>query len=83
MKEHRPFVTEVSYIWTAHHSVHEVGRSKDKPTENRNYSYTLLCGPVHCMQLFLISTPLNKGHIGIRSTGPCREAVLISEVNLH
>ena len=27
--------------------------------------------------------PLNKGHIGIRSTVPCREAVLISEVNLH
>ena len=26
---------------------------------------------------------LNKGHIGIRSTVPCREAVLISEVNLH
>ena len=27
--------------------------------------------------------PLNKGHIGIRSTGPCKEAVLISEVNLQ
>ena len=27
--------------------------------------------------------PLNKGHIGIRSTVPCREAVFISEVNLH
>ena len=26
--------------------------------------------------------PLNKGYIGIRSTVPCREAVLISEVNL-
>ena len=25
--------------------------------------------------------PLNKGHIGIRSTVPCREAVL--KVNLH
>ena len=27
--------------------------------------------------------PLNKGHIGIRSNVPCREAVLISEVNSH
>ena len=27
--------------------------------------------------------PLNKGHIGIRSTVLCREAVLISEVNLY
>ena len=27
--------------------------------------------------------PLNKGHIGIKSTVPCRESVLISEVNLH
>ena len=27
--------------------------------------------------------PLNKGHIGTKSTVPCTEAVLISEVNLH
>ena len=27
--------------------------------------------------------PLNKGHIGIRSTVPCREAVLIPEVKTN
>ena len=27
--------------------------------------------------------PLNKGHIGIRSTVPCREVVLISEVKIN
>ena len=27
--------------------------------------------------------PLNKGHIGIRYTVPCREAVLITKVSLH
>ena len=27
--------------------------------------------------------PLNKGHIEMRSIVPCREVVLISEVNLH
>ena len=30
-------------------------------------------------QIRVTVEPLNKGHIGIRSTVPCREAVLISE----
>ena len=50
---------------------------------NMNYMFKIPRDYVVINHYNILNNYYNRGDIGFRSTVPCREAVIISEVNLH